>query len=329
MWHDIHDHDEIAQRFRRILQNGRLASTYLFSGPHGIGKRLFAHRLAQCLLCLRTADHELRYCGACDACRLIAAGNHPDLLTIGLPEGKNVLPIELFVGDREHRHQAGLCHHLSLKPYVGVRRVAVIDDADHFNQESANSLLKTLEEPPPNSLLVLIGTSPSRQLPTIRSRAQLVRFRPLAATTVVELLVRQNVVTTNEEATRLAEISEGSLERARALADPELWRFRDQLIDWLEGPYLDPVRAATGMLEFVEAAGKESAARRDRLRTAIHFAIEYYRNRMRRENSESLADQLDRSLATLEHIDRNANQASLVHWWLSGLGGPVGVSVRT
>ena len=70
----------------------------------------------------------------------------------------------------------GLCHDISLKPYSGRRKVAVIDDADYLNQEGANALLKTLEEPPPKSLLILIGTSEQRQLPTIRSRCRRLRW---------------------------------------------------------------------------------------------------------------------------------------------------------
>ena len=83
----------------------------------------------------------------------------------------------------------GLCYDIALKPYSGRRKVAIIDDADYLNKEGANCLLKTLEEPPPKSLLILIGTSEQRQLPTIRSRCQIVRFQPLPEQDVAELLL--------------------------------------------------------------------------------------------------------------------------------------------
>ena len=160
---------------------GGLASTYLFVGPEGIGKRRFALALAKALLCPNTAADPLEPCGHCESCRLFDAGNHPDLDVVSLPKDKSTLPLDLFIGDKDHRNQDGLCHRISLRPFLGGRKIAIIDDADHFSAESANCLLKTLEEPPPRSLLILIGTSPSRQLPTIRSRSQVVRFRPLSS----------------------------------------------------------------------------------------------------------------------------------------------------
>jgi DNA polymerase-3 subunit delta' len=316
MWYDIEGHDDIAERFRLTLRRNRLASTYLFVGPAGIGKRRFAEQLAHSVLCGAKGDDLLGICGRCESCRLARAGNHPDLLAVGLPDGKSTLPLELFLGDRDHRHQTGLCHHLSLKPFLGDRRVAIIDDADHFSQESANCLLKTLEEPPPHSLLILVGTSPSRQLPTIRSRSQLVRFSPLANEIVERLLTAEEIVATADEAARLASISEGSLARARELADPELWQFRDHLVAWLEDASTDPARTTKAVLQFVDAAGKEASARRGRLRTVLGFAVEHYRDRMRSEFRIRHVERLDRCLLALEYVDRNANQASLVYWWV-------------
>src|SRR3954463_5281833 len=189
MWHGILGHDDVVDRFRRTLASGRLASTYLFVGPPGVGKRRFALELAHSLLCTGNDEASLEPCGQCESCRMFAEGSHPDLELIGLPADKSTLPIELFIGDREHRNQEGLCRRIALRPFFGRRKVAIIDDADHFGIASANCLLKTLEEPPPSALLILIGTSPSRQLPTIRSRSQIVRFQPLDVETVAKILL--------------------------------------------------------------------------------------------------------------------------------------------
>src|SRR4029450_8202547 len=102
-------------------------------------------------------------------------------------------PLELLIGDAEHRMRAGLCYNIALKPFSARRKVAIIDDADYLNKEGANCLLKTLEEPPPKSLLIMIGTSEQRQVPTIRSRCQIVRFQPLAEEDVAELLLSTGV----------------------------------------------------------------------------------------------------------------------------------------
>ena len=222
--------------FRLALQRGRLASSFLFVGPGGIGKRSFALKLAQALLCQGSPEAALDPCGECPACVQVVARTHPDLDVISKPKDKSFIPLELFIGDKEHRRREGLCHSIGLKPFMGGRKIAIIDDADYLNPEGANCLLKTLEEPPPRSVLILIGTSPARQLPTIRSRCQLVRFRPLSTALVAELLVAQQAVETTEEARRLAEYSEGSLQRALELADPELWAFRDRLLEGLSEP---------------------------------------------------------------------------------------------
>ena len=101
---------------------------------------------------------------------------------------------DTFIGDEDHRRSEGLCHDINLKPSLGGRKIAVIDDADYLNAAGVGGLLKTLEEPPPRAVLILIGTSPAKQLPTIRSRCQLIWFRPLPLDVVAELLVSRGLV---------------------------------------------------------------------------------------------------------------------------------------
>jgi DNA polymerase-3 subunit delta' len=324
MWQGIYGHDAVVEQFRSSLESGRLASTYLFVGPPGIGKRRFALQLARALLCTETEEASLEACGHCESCRLFAAGHHPDLDVVGLPKDKTRLPIELFVGSRDHRHQEGLCHRIALRPFLGGRKIAIIDDADYFNQESANCLLKTLEEPPPCSLLILIGTSASRQLPTIRSRAQVIRFQPLDNTTVAQILLETNAITDRQHATRAAELSEGSVERAIELSEPALWSFREQLFTELRSP--EPVRLARAVQAFVDDAGKETAQKRERLRAGIGFAIEYYRSLIRGEldsrQSELAVSALDACLTALEQVDRNANLTLIIQQWSDELANP-------
>ncbi len=229
-WQDIEGHDEVVEHFRRALVRGRLASTFLFVGPAGIGKRTFAERLAQALLCPHLDLDTLSPCGHCDSCVQVAAHTHPDLSIIEKPADKSFIPLSAFVGDEARRMREGLCHDIALRPFMGGRKVAIIDDADYLNEESANSLLKTLEEPPPRSILILIGTSADRQLPTIRSRAQTIRFRPLEPSAVARILLERGLAPDADEAQRMATFSEGSIQRAVALADDELWSFRSELL---------------------------------------------------------------------------------------------------
>ena len=262
MWHGIHGHDDVVEQFRRAIARGRLASSFLFVGPSGIGKRTFALKLAQTLLCATRPEAAMDPCGECPSCVQAAAGSHPDLDRIGKPDGKSSIPLELLIGDAEHRRREGLCHNISLKPFFGRRKIAVIDDADDLNAEGANALLKTLEEPPPRSVLILIGTTPAKQLPTIRSRCQLIRFQPLSTESVAELLVSRELVADPAEARRLARHSEGSLQRAMELADADLWTFCGELHKRLAAPRPDGLGLAQAVAAFVDAAGKEAPARR-------------------------------------------------------------------
>ena len=119
---NIIGHDRQIERFRLAAQNRRLASTFLFVGPVGIGKRTFAQQLAAALLCQNTTTAALDPCGSCASCLQVAAGSHPDLHLVAKPPDKSMLPLELLIGDREHRMKAGLCYQMSLKPRAGKRK---------------------------------------------------------------------------------------------------------------------------------------------------------------------------------------------------------------
>ncbi len=356
MWQGILGHDDQAERFRATLRRGRLASTYLFVGPSGIGKKRFALALAKSLLCQNISkDDPLEPCNHCESCRMFEAGNHPDLervslelLPLLLPRVKKKdytkLPIDVFLGDQGHRNQEGLCHRIALKPFLGGRKIAVIDDADLITSDSANCLLKTLEEPPPRSVVILIGTSPSKQLPTIRSRSQVVRFQPLSAEHIAEILLSIGALTDRDQSIRWATYGEGSVERARSIADPALWQFRAQLLNDLALPDTTVVRMAKSVQTFVDEAGKEASDRRDRLRTIIGFAQEFYRARLRESvgshlggdelllsslrrsanngcdvTAQNVTNWLDRCLESLEQIDRNANLGLVIQNWCERL----------
>jgi DNA polymerase-3 subunit delta' len=339
-WQGIEGHDAVRERFRRALARGRLASSFLFVGPAGIGKRLFAEKLAQALLCPRVPAEDLEPCGTCDSCRQVAARTHPDLMIVEKPPDRSFIPVEAFIGDRDHRMREGLCHDIALKPFMGGRKVAIVDDADALNEEGANALLKTLEEPPPRSVLILIGTLAERQLPTIRSRCQAIRFAPLDLPSVAGILRSRRLVADAEAAGRLAAFSGGSIERAMALADEALWSFRERLLAALARPRLESVPLARETCEFIDAAGKESPPRRARARLAAAFTVDFHRELLRAQlglapkgdkvltrsveqahaaradDFDATTSCIERTLETLSHIDRNAHLATLVECWL-------------
>jgi DNA polymerase-3 subunit delta' len=275
-WSQILGHDERVASFRQIVARRRLAHAYLFVGPAGVGKRRFALELAKALLCespdplapgpspgVPGEGRRLDACDQCAACLLVDAGTHPDLFQVGRPEDKNEMPIDVMTD---------FCRNFSLKPARGHGKIGIIDDADDFNEESANCFLKTLEEPPAGSLFLLIGTSLDRQLATIKSRCQLVRFAPLPDAHVRTLLQKQGV--SADLLDRLVRLAAGSPGQAAALADETLWTFRRNILQALVQPKVKSVEAAKEFVKFAEEAGKEAAGQRRRANQALRLLIE-------------------------------------------------------
>lgn len=337
--------------FRRMLRRGRLASGYLLVGPEGIGKRRFVDCLAQCLFCRKYAPEDLEACGECAGCKPFQAGSHPDYLAVGCPAGKRELPIELFVGGREQRGQAGLCHELSLRPLPGSRKIAVIDDADSMNDASANALLKTLEEPPDGAILLLIASNPDALLPTIRSRCQMIRLAPLDANDVAALLVEQQLIESPEEARMIAALAEGSLAHAKRLIDPELRHLRTLLYEQLSHPERLGISTARQLQEGLDKLSGEVAEQRQLAHWLVRFAAEFLRSALWRlcegtqvtelnhipriEQADKWIDRfqadpisateivsalLDRTLQTAEHVDQNASVPLCLEAWFAELG---------
>jgi DNA polymerase-3 subunit delta' len=264
-WQRIRGHDALVEGFRRAVRRGRLAHAYLFTGPSGVGKRLFAVELANSLLCENAAPDSLQACDRCPSCVQVEAGTHPDFFTAVRPPEALEFPISLM---RE------LCQSFSLKSARGRGKVVLIDDADDLNEEAANCFLKTLEEPPPLSVLILIGSTPDRQLQTIVSRCQVIRFAPLPATVVDELLQTQGIEDAALRA-RLVRLSAGSPGLAKELADPSLWEFRFDLLQGLTKTPMDSVELSRKWMNFVEEAGKESAAQRRRAQIVLRLVIDF------------------------------------------------------
>jgi DNA polymerase-3 subunit delta' len=198
-----------------------------------------------------------------------------------------------------------MIHDLGFKPDRGRYKVAIVDDADDLSDESANCFLKCLEEPPPQSLILLIGTSPDLQLATIRSRCQVVRFQPLPNEIVARILANSGLVADAAEADRLARLSGGSLERARSLADPELSNFRAELARYLAGGRFDSLALAESMNSLIEGAGKEGAQKRTRAKALFGIGAELLHSSLHRA-VRGRSPEVDRSIQPL--IDQIAGR---------------------
>src|SRR2546427_10674076 len=179
--------DRIKKLLRRAVTEERIGQSLLMAGPRGVGKYQFAVALAQALNCEKVRMGEA--CGDCVPCRKIARSEHADVRTILResqdPSFKKDPRNSQFIKIAQVRD---LSQQAQFRPYEGRQRVFIVDDAEWLRHEAANSLLKTLEEPPSTSLVTLVTSKPYVLLETIRSRCQILSFAPLSASEIEQHL---------------------------------------------------------------------------------------------------------------------------------------------
>ncbi len=180
----------------RALHSGRIGHAYLFRGPSGVGKKLFAAAMAMALNCRNAGPSGA--CRECVSCRKYLSGNHPDYV-VETPE-KGAIKIGQI---RE------ICKSLAYPPYESERRIVVLEEVHTMRPEAANSLLKTLEEPPEGNVLILTAETSRSILSTIRSRCQIVPFFTLTQDETVKILEEKHDIE-GQESNLLARVSEGS-----------------------------------------------------------------------------------------------------------------------
>ena len=341
-WNSFVGHERQRTWFRNAIQNNRLASTFLMVGPDGIGKRTFARLIAKTMLCTGSEPSAFSPCCRCEACAQIDASTHPDLIEVARRPDKTGLIMEQLVGEGDRRMREGLCYELRMKPYSGRRKIAVVDDADTIAEEGANSLLKTLEEPPPGSLIFLISTSVQRQLPTIRSRCQMARFQPLSADSLAQLILRHGLADSLENASSLAAQASGSMSTVANWINEELKSFRGELFYQLIQRPLDFTKLAKAVQGNMESVGTDSQPRRERLKVILDFALQFYRAGMDAKlngpasipesrvllsqyghlvslDSDAFVSAIQRCMEAREHLDRMVSPASLIEAWAADL----------
>jgi len=297
-------------RLAQAISGAHTASAYLLVGPAGIGKRLVADHFAARLLCAAPDGDEA--CGACGQCTRVAAGTHPDLRVVVRDEDKRDIRTEQA---RE------LTRWLVLRPLMGARKIAVIDGADELNEHGQNAILKTLEEPPGAAVLVLIASSPFLLLPTVRSRCQRIRFDPLSADEVREVLGKHEVPAHALEL--LVARAAGSPGRALALGDEGDAELRSKLLDRL---------ATLGRASAAELSALAQAAGRGNVAVALEVVLSWYRDLLRvcvepgrsdllnpdagaalaaaaaHRTPGGVVAQLETVCGTIDDVERNANR---------------------
>src|SRR5712691_10837903 len=199
MFSSLIGNDEVKESLRHLLVSGRVPGSLLFTGEQGIGKKLFALELAKAFNCRNRRGVEA--CDECSSCKRIWRSTFPPFtsdddnrermiwsehtdVAMARPF-KNIIRVKVM---RELEREA------NFRPFEGVARVFVVEDADTMNEQAANALLKTLEEPPPTSHLILTTSNPTALLPTIRSRCQTIRFAPIPHEQIEKFLIEQESI---------------------------------------------------------------------------------------------------------------------------------------
>ncbi|MDE0299371.1 MAG: DNA polymerase III subunit delta' [Candidatus Poribacteria bacterium] len=192
-------HDRIITQLQHAIRLNRIAGAYLFVGPAGVGKETVATHFAKSINCLK---HGESACGNCISCRKTDVGNHPDTQIVH-PSGAWIKIDQI----RE------LQTRIVYRPLEGVRKIVILKEAERMNLEAANALLKTLEEPPAESVLILLTTNLDALLPTIRSRCQIIKFIPLTQTELGRYL-SERFHLAEREALAVATLAGGAVGRA-------------------------------------------------------------------------------------------------------------------
>ncbi|MBL8767985.1 MAG: DNA polymerase III subunit delta' [Planctomycetes bacterium] len=258
-FHDVLGHAEPIARLKEALHGGRLHHALLFSGKRGVGKRTVAEALAAAILCQKRGDEA---CGDCEACTQSAAGTHPDFERLKREVGKR------DVGIGQVR---GLLDFLHRKTHAGGARVALIDESERLTNEAQNAFLKTLEEPPANTHLILVTGVIDRLLPTIRSRCAVFRFGRLDEADVRAFAARRGL-----DADAPLALALGSPGQAERLCSKEVRAVRDAVDEFVRFD-VPPVLAARRIVDAAtvaeDADDDEAGDEREKQRDALAIAL--------------------------------------------------------
>lgn len=266
----IRDQSVPVRLLRNMLRHSRVPNGLMFWGPGGVGKRMTAIEMAKAINC---THGEFDACDTCLSCRKIASRNHPDVTLVAPVKKARIIDVETINSVNDLA---------ALRPFESQWRVFIIQEADRMGIPAQNHFLKTLEEPPGNSLFVLLTEYPGMLLPTIRSRCQRVRFGALRTATVTDLLLRDRELP-RDAAVSIAALAQGQMSRALDLVDSGK---RDEVLDVTRR-----LAAGEDPILLAEVFSKNLDQRRSQIEAALKAEVDPASGEASREDREETRKQ--------------------------------------
>ena len=253
---DVRGQERAIKILKQAIYSNHVAQTYLFHGPDGVGKKMVAVGFAMALNC---SDYRDDACGMCKSCRKIEQGIHPDVTILQSDNG------EIKIGAIRD-----VINGMVYRPLEGKNRVLIVDEAERFNTSASNAFLKTLEEPPAETVIILVSSSPDLLPQTVLSRCHKVSFSQIPVPVITEILVHKNGIEKGA-AEYIACLAEGSIGRAIALSSKDVQKVRRKI---LEGFFSFGDKDRSVMFDLSEDIAKDEGTFND----ALYWTCTYLRD---------------------------------------------------
>ncbi len=267
---DIVGHDNIKRYFNKAITQNKMAHSYIFEGPFGVGKKMLARAVAKVLLCENSK--EAAACNTCNSCYKIDQGTHPDLIWI--EKDTKVIKIDNI--------RKNFIEQMSIKPYEGNYKIVVIPEAEILTIEGQNAMLKIIEEPPSYGIIILVTENSQALLPTIRSRCVQISFYPLSSDILKEKIKISGIPEDKVEI--YARFAQGSIGMFEQIAeDDQFWEQRKLSID-----YLNRIEKAD-LVQLYEIVD-ELVDKKDDLIEILNFWLLWYRDVAILKSSKKIAE---------------------------------------
>ncbi len=262
---DILAQDHVVSHFKKTIKADHLSHAYIFTGQDGVGKELFAKEFTKTLICKNSKNDS---CNTCLNCVRIEKDNHPDVFWVEVEEKAKYIKIEDI---------RKILHSVRLSPIESDYKIFIIKDANRMNEEASNCLLKTLEEPTPNTIFILITNSLSSIKETIKSRCQIIRFHTIPTHVVKDQLSR----TTDTETRKIewvSRFSNGSLGDAVEFLRDNYYETNKVIINHLTRPSIDNLLLAEEIIATYLNPHDSLEGKRNSLKRILNCILQLYRD---------------------------------------------------